>query len=261
MEESKNLRLARQARAEDNSEDAKLYYSKVREEDPENGEAKFFYAYYSLYEGTNGELPKRFDNLCNVVESSINMIKKSSMSKEEKIKSIEEIVNAFSPETGAEISYMRHKNIENRVGESYVTVFEDSAIKSVYLAGIAALENMGNQVGNLYDNDAECKKIASIIWEDYILAITKWYSYRRTSEEIRPTLTRLKEIGDQLGEVPEYKYVAVLAWSKFVKLAQQFYAYVEKGEAEKYAEKIKKLDPSYVMPKKSGCISKIDYDL
>ena len=45
MEENKNLRLARQARAENNSEDAKLFYNKVREDDPENGEAKFFYAY------------------------------------------------------------------------------------------------------------------------------------------------------------------------------------------------------------------------
>ena len=35
MEESKNLRLARQARAENNTEDAKTFYNKVREEDQE----------------------------------------------------------------------------------------------------------------------------------------------------------------------------------------------------------------------------------
>ena len=51
MEESKNLKLARMARKENNSEDGKLFYGKVREEDPENVEAKYFYAYYSLYEG------------------------------------------------------------------------------------------------------------------------------------------------------------------------------------------------------------------
>ena len=95
MEESKNLKLARQARAENNSEDAKLFYSKVREEDPENGEAKFFYAFYSIYEGKNVEIPKRFSNLCTVLSSSINLIKESSLSKEEQIKSIEEIVNAL----------------------------------------------------------------------------------------------------------------------------------------------------------------------
>ena len=44
---SKYLKLARTAREEDNSEDAKRYYDMVRTEDPENGEAKFFYAYYA----------------------------------------------------------------------------------------------------------------------------------------------------------------------------------------------------------------------
>ena len=65
MEQSKYLQLARQAKAENNSEDAKAYYNKVREEYPENGEAKFFYAYYSLYEGKNIEVPTKFINLCN----------------------------------------------------------------------------------------------------------------------------------------------------------------------------------------------------
>ena len=45
MENNKYLILARQARAEGNSEDAKTYYNKVREENPEDGEAKFFYAF------------------------------------------------------------------------------------------------------------------------------------------------------------------------------------------------------------------------
>ena len=40
MENNKYLVLARQARAEGNSEDAKTYYNKVREENPEDGEAK-----------------------------------------------------------------------------------------------------------------------------------------------------------------------------------------------------------------------------
>ena len=74
MEESKNLRLARQARAENNTEDAKTFYNKVREEDPENGEAKYFYAYYSMYEGKNGEIPTKFANLCKTLTSSINFV-------------------------------------------------------------------------------------------------------------------------------------------------------------------------------------------
>lgn len=59
-ERNKYLKPARTAREEDNTEDAKKYYDMVRTDDPENGEAKFFYAYYSLYEGKNGEIPQNF---------------------------------------------------------------------------------------------------------------------------------------------------------------------------------------------------------
>lgn len=201
MEESKNLKLARQAKAENNSEDAKLFYGKVREEDPENGEAKFFYTYYSLYEGTNGELPKRFSNLCKVLTSSINLIKGSTLTKDEQLKSVREIVNTFVPETWAENRYMNSKNSSN------ITVFSSSAITSCCKEGMDALKALGDQVAGLYINDPECKRIA------------------------------------------------VIAWKEYVSLAQKWYAYAVKGEPEIYAEKIKKVDPSYEMPKKAGCIS------
>ena len=71
------------ARKENNSEDGKLFYGKVREEDPENVEAKYFYAYYSLYEGKNGELASRFSTLCKTLTSSLQLVKQSSASKEE----------------------------------------------------------------------------------------------------------------------------------------------------------------------------------
>ena len=118
MEETKYLRLARQARQENNSEDAKNFYNKVREEDPENGEAKFFYAYYSLYEGTNGELPTRFVNLFKVVNGSVRMIKESEEEEAEKMKLLEEIVNAITPEVWAENRYMNNKNHETKIGDS-----------------------------------------------------------------------------------------------------------------------------------------------
>ncbi|MBQ6921830.1 MAG: hypothetical protein IJQ66_01950 [Clostridia bacterium] len=207
MEESKNLKLARQARAEGNSEDAKMFYNKVREEDPENGEAKFFYAFYSIYEGKNVEIPNRFLNLCKTLPSSINFIKESSLSKEDQLKSIEEIVNAFVPETWAENRYMNNKNHETKIGDHYVTVFDYSAIKSVCITGMKALKALGDQIEKLYIADPKCKQIAAIAWKEYVSLSQKWYRY------------------------------------------------AEKGDAEIYAEKIKKVDPSYTMPKKAGCIS------
>ena len=207
MEESKNLKLARQARADNNSEDAKMFYNKVREEDPENGEAKFFYAFYSIYEGKNGEIPSRFSNLCKALPTAINYIKSSSMPKEQQLKIIEDIVKTFVPETWAENRYMNNKNHETKVGDHYVTIFDYNAIRSVCVTGMKALKALGDQIENLYVADPKCKQIATIAWKEYVSLSQKWYRY------------------------------------------------AEKGDAEIYAEKIKKVDSSYEMPKKAGCIS------
>ena len=207
MEESKYLKLARQARAEDNSEDAKAFYNKVREEQPENGEAKFFYSYYSLYEGKNIEIPSKFSNLCKSLIPSINMIKESALIKEEQIASITEIVDCFVPETWSLNRYMNNKNHETKVGDSYVKVFEYSAIASVCKNGMSTLKELGDKLEKLYLNDADCKKLAVIAWKEYVSLSQKWYSW------------------------------------------------AVKGDAEIYSEKIKAIDPSYIMPEKAGCIS------
>lgn len=207
MEQSKYLKLAREARTENNSEDAKVYYQKVREENPESGEAKFFYAYYSLYEGTNAELSKRFANLCTVVVPSVKLVKNSGMPKEEQYEAIETILGAFVPEVWAENRYMNNKNHENKVGNTYVTVFNTSVIASCSKAGMETLRTLGDELEKLYGDDEKGKNFAVVAWKEYVV------------------------------------------------LAQKWYAYAPKGNAEIYAEKIKKVEPSYQMPKKAGCIS------
>lgn len=206
MENNKYLTLARQARAEGNSEDAKNFYNKVREENPEDGEAKFFYAFYSLYEGTNGEIPKRFANVCKVVFTAVQMVKNSEATTEEQYATISEIVKAFLPETWSLVRYMNNKNHEKKVGDHYVTVFDRNAITSTIKNGIFSLRDLGNEIEKLYNGDAGAMAIVVSLWKEY------------------------------------------------VSLAQKWYAYPPKGEAEIYADKIKKIDPSYEMPKKAGCI-------
>ena len=207
MAENKYLELARIAKSENNSEDAKNYYNKVREEDPQSGEAKFFYAYYALYEGTNGELYSRFSNLCKVLIPSIKLVKESDLEKDEQLKIISEIVNTFVPEVWAENRYMNHKNHEKKIGDSYVTVFDSKIITSTCKIGLAALKELGDFVEKLYINDSTCQVLAVTTWKEYVSLLQKWY------------------------------------------------AYAPKGEAEAYAEKIKKYEASYEMPKKAGCIS------
>lgn len=207
METSKYLTLARQARAEGNTEDAKTYYNKVREENPESGEAKFFYAFYALYEGTNGEIPNRFANVCKVVGSSINLVKNSDATLSDQYAIISEMVAAFIPETWSLNRYMNKKNHETKIGDSYVKVFDTSSITACCKNGMFTLRDLGDTIEKIYNNDSDAMKIA------------------------------------------------VLAWKEYVSLAQTWYAYAPKGEADIYAEKIKKIDPTYEMPKKAGCIS------
>lgn len=207
MEDNKYLTLARQARADGNSEDAKTYYNKVREDDPENGEAKFFYAYFALYEGKNGEIPQRFGNVCQAVFSAVKMVKSSTAPVAEQYATISEIVNAFLPMTWTLNRYMNNKNRETKVGDSYVKVFDQSSITSSCKKGMFAIRDLGNELESIYGGDADAMAIA------------------------------------------------ILAWKEYVSLAQKWYAYPPKGEAEIYAEKIKKIEPSYEMPKKAGCIS------
>ena len=210
MDIQKYLKLARQAKLDNNSEDAKTYYNKVREEDPENGEAKFFYAFYALYEGTNGEIPQRFKNVCQAIFPAIKLVKASDMSAEEQYATISEIVKAFLPETWSLNRYMNKKNSETKVGDSYVKVFDQGQIVSTCKTGMFAVRDLGNEIEKLYNGDAGAMALA------------------------------------------------VLAWKEYVSLAQKWYSYPPKGEAEIYAEKIKKIDPAYEMPKKAGCISFAD---
>ncbi len=201
------LKLARTAREEDNTEDAKRYYDMVRTDDPENGEAKFFFAFYSLYEGKNGEIPKRFSNLCGGLKSSIKLVKESDADEAEKLSIISAILGAFVPETWANNRYMNNKNHETKVGDSYVTVFTSSQIVSVSKEGMATLKEVGDYIASIYSSSPEGMKLA------------------------------------------------VSAWKEYVSLAQKWYAWAPKGDAEAYTAKIQAVDPSYEMPKKAGCIS------
>ena len=173
----KYLTLARTARQEGNSEDAKVFYNKLREEDPQNGEAKYFYNYYALYEGTNGELPKRFSNLCVAVMSAVKLIKESSLSYDEQLNSISEIIDSFVPETWSENRYMNHKNHETKVGDKYVTVFDFHTITSTAKNGMKTIRDLGDTLYNLYGDSEKGKLLATFAWKEYVALSQKWYSW------------------------------------------------------------------------------------
>ena len=200
----KYLLLARTARQEGNSEDAKVFYNKLREEDPQNGEAKYFYNFYALYEGTNGELPKRFNNLCVAVLSAVKLVKESALSDEEKLASAEEIIDSFVPEVWSENRYMNHKNHETKVGDKYVTVFDFNAITSTSKTGMKTLKELGDSVYDLFGDSEKGKRLATVAWKEYVALSQKWYSwavkgdaeaYTEKIKQIEPTYEMPKKAG------------------------------------------------------------------
>ena len=81
---NKYLTLARRAREEDNAEDARKYYDMVRTEDPDNVEARFFYAYYRLWDGTKGSSYTDFITFCKSTRSIVEAIANSDYSESDK---------------------------------------------------------------------------------------------------------------------------------------------------------------------------------
>lgn len=205
----KYLKNARAARAEGNTEDAKRFYDMVRTDDPDNIEAKFFYQYYCLYEGKNGEIPGRFRNIMKVLGPTVRAIASWETTEEEKMELLGEIVNAFTPLTWTLNRYMNSLTVGS--GQNTQRVIPANEIKNACEAGVVALYNLGDNIAQTFGNS------------------------------------------------PAAMQIAVVAWKEGVTLQQKWYAYKYEGKtAEEYAEKIKKVDPAYEMPKKAGCISFAD---
>lgn len=171
----KYLRLAREARAENNSEDAKRYYDMVRTENPDNGEAKFFYGLYSLYEGKNIEIAKRFANLCNIVIPSVNKVVSSDLSNIEKLEVLNAIVDAFVPETWNLNRYMNKLTVGS--GNDTQRVLSNNDIASVSNNGMKTCYALGDAIESKFEGDKDAMKAACKAWKEAISLQQKWYAY------------------------------------------------------------------------------------
>ncbi len=86
MDIEKYLQLARTAIQEDNAEDVVRFYDFVKTEDPTNFEAKFFYAYYKIFNSKKIEVPNFYCTFIKVVGPSIKLLKNSELSIEDQTK-------------------------------------------------------------------------------------------------------------------------------------------------------------------------------
>ena len=229
--QNKYLLLARRAREEDNAEDAKKYYDMVRTEEPDNAEAKFFYSYYRLYSGTNGEAVDNFLSMCKGVDNTLKLIVSSDDTIEEK------------------------KSLIKTIFDCIMDLYDDIYLK-------AAGDGRTNEVRSIHT-----KTITTIIEthtnnygeDEHILEVT--YKYKSKKLQVPSAMYTLgDEIERKYSSNPKLMAIALDLWKRAI-VNQQKAIYLgpgkKKGDEEmaKYAAKIQKYEPAYAMPKKAGCIS------
>jgi hypothetical protein len=269
--QTKYLLLARQAREENNAEDARKYYDMVRADDPSNPEAKFYYTYYRLLDGKKGEALNQFINLGNSLAPIVKLINQYDYSKEDKELLLKDIIDCVKSANRITSDVLRD------IGKQGADADLVSA-KSLYSYGCAIQEIFGNDpsmidiavlawdtartgikyystgIGTISEYKAvydSCKdKISSISPE---LAQKMIDSEKSVVQLNREKILGLYAKGDELEKNGASKEdmlkIAVPAWKEGIELQQKYYNCVtDKSLPAKYAEKIKKFEPAYEMP-------------
>lgn len=239
--ENKYLTLARRAREDKNTEDAKKYYDMVRSEDPENVEAKFYYSYYKLLGCTNGQAAGEFVTFCNGLSSTISMIIDSDMEIREKDKFFVNIGNCLKQ------AYELAKNANATInGGQGGTIFR---------AYQGAVDTIFSKLTKAFPGET------TIIKSAFLIKCTFYYVDGELEFRNKEVAQRF-ELGDLIeATFPNDKFMiseAVSHWKYCIQQGQDWPGVVEDETLiTKYAEKIKKYDPNYVVPpkKKRGCIT------
>lgn len=184
MEESKYLKLARQAREENNSEDAKKFYDMVRTDEPENVEAKFFYAYYSLAETIVRDIPSKFVDYAKVPVSCVKMLKEANLSDKEKMDLLEVLVKTHADEAVSMYHYVAsHRDRSTSENVDPNGYYNMSEVNMVQSAAIHSLEDTGNNVATLFGDDPKAMALAADLWKRIfsVKIFSQWYYFQSGS--------------------------------------------------------------------------------
>ena len=166
MEDNKYLNAARTARAEENTADAKRYYEMVKLDDPDNGEAKFFYAYYTILEGTKGEALDNFLTFGDAISSAVKSIATSDMPELEKEKLLCEMVAVVKKMP------MFMYNVLNSIAKTSVG---KARLEKGNQYSITMLYFFGNEVEEVFsDNESIMIKVAVESWKAAIDRQVQW---------------------------------------------------------------------------------------
>ena len=234
--QNKYLLLARRARDEDNAEDAQKYYDIVRTEDPDNAEAKFFYSYYRLFSGTNGEAVGNYLSMCKGVENTLKLIVTSNDTIEEKKILIRTIFDC----------------IMDLYNDIYHKAAGDGRTNEVRTAHTKAITTIIETHTNNYGEDEHILEVTYKFKAEKLQVASAMYALGDEIENKYSSNTKLMAIAIDLWKR------AIVNHQKTIYIADPYGKAKRDEEIAKYAAKIQKYDPTYVAPTpKEGFIDKL----
>lgn len=137
-----------------------------------------------------------------------------------------------------------------------------AAATNAFKAMTKCLEKAVKSVKKSDGDEREKLAVLSAIVELYT-PITRFLFTKRistTSNTIESGVLGLYALGsaikNEFGSDPKVMKIVIEPWKEAVALQRQWYAYKYNGvKPEDYVAEIQKVEPSYTMPKKAGCIS------
>ncbi|MBQ3220354.1 MAG: hypothetical protein IJB34_00155 [Clostridia bacterium] len=166
---NKYLKAARLAREEDNTEDAKKYYDLVKMEDPDCAEAKFFYAYYTMMDGKQGELYNLFTRFSEVVCPAVKATARSEESNEEKFALLKSMLASILPLP------LFVNRVLNNLNKGTNGLYS-SEIRSAGVKSMVMLYEFGDEVEkNFGENEVMLKEISVEAWKAGVARQQMWY--------------------------------------------------------------------------------------
>lgn len=170
---NKYLALARRAKEEGNAEDARKFYDMVRTEDPDNVEARFFYAYYRLWDGTKGEAYNDFIRFCNSTQSIVEAVAESDMGRDEKVTMLSDMHECIK---GLPVSMSGIQTELWKVAPDSEKSKYNQQIKNCQKMGIENLYHLGDAIEKLFADNDEVRDIAVSAWKSGV-AVQQRYPY------------------------------------------------------------------------------------
>jgi len=200
--ENKYLILARQARSENNAEDAKRFYDMARTEDPTNAEAKFFYALYNVEDAVNKDVPNKFMDLTKVASTSIGLLSDTAESTDEKVEICRNIIEAFIKECKSIPDYI-HSKLDR--GENSTGIYSLSQYQTCLSYAGKGLSDAGDKVIQILPNEEKAFEVAAQAWKAAVDTSTKIPLTKKGREEFLNKYVPLIKKIDRNYEPPKPK--------------------------------------------------------